>query len=218
METTNSAILPEGARCAEHPEAIACAICARCGNFFCPACGGAGAACVKCAAPSTARYYPVSTTKFVVLSFATLGLYQFYWSYRQWLSLKEHHGRAIWPLVWALFNHLTYFELMRAIVDTSLLSEHPEPQRYPLARMTPRARGYLAFGYFACAALVRIPGVWWIGVCGTLSLLLPTVQTVQQLNLEPGCDPTSWELTREQWCLAVPGLLLFSALVLNSII
>ena len=41
------------------------------------------------------RYYPVSTTKLVVLSILTGGLYEIYWFYKNWKWIKQRDGSSI---------------------------------------------------------------------------------------------------------------------------
>ena len=38
---------------------------------------------------NTPLYFPVSNTKLVLLSVCTLGLYEFYWFYKNWALVKE---------------------------------------------------------------------------------------------------------------------------------
>ncbi|RME48334.1 MAG: hypothetical protein D6795_13050 [Deltaproteobacteria bacterium] len=46
--------------------------------------------------------YGVSLTKFLLLFVFSLGLYQFYWGYRQWRSIRDA-GKGVFPLVRAFF-------------------------------------------------------------------------------------------------------------------
>jgi hypothetical protein len=49
-------------------------------------------------------YYPVSIVKLVVLSVMTLGLYDFYWMYKQWKAIRDHSGVDMSPFWRAFFN------------------------------------------------------------------------------------------------------------------
>ena len=60
-------------------------------------------------------YFAVSTTKFIVMSVCTLGLYEVFWFYKNWQRVKEKTGaqmmpfwRAVFAPLWAyvLFDHL----------------------------------------------------------------------------------------------------------------
>jgi len=49
-------------------------------------------------------FYPVSMLKFIALSFATLGLYQLYWYYRNWCYIKRADKVHILPFARAFFS------------------------------------------------------------------------------------------------------------------
>lgn len=51
-----------------------------------------------------APLFAVSTTKLVVMSIATLGLYQFYWMYKHWQSIRTQSGEDISPFWRAFFG------------------------------------------------------------------------------------------------------------------
>lgn len=49
-------------------------------------------------------FYVVSPQKFIVLYFATFGLYGIYWHYKHWAYQKEALALDIWPVPRGLFN------------------------------------------------------------------------------------------------------------------
>ena len=53
----------------------------------------------------------------ILLSALTLGLYQFYWSYRNWKVRKQATGENIWPLPRAIFSIFFVHSLFRAASD-----------------------------------------------------------------------------------------------------
>jgi len=67
------------------------------------------------------RFYVVSRTKLAVLFIATLGLYQFYWFYKNWSNYKLRAvvdagaDRSIWPVARALFAVFFTHALFNAI-------------------------------------------------------------------------------------------------------
>ncbi len=66
-------------------------------------------------------YFPVSTTKLVVLSVCTLGLYQLYWFYKHWQQIKQNERSDISPF-WRTFFTIFYLRpLLRSIKDTAEL-------------------------------------------------------------------------------------------------
>lgn len=66
------------------------------------------------------QFYIVSKRKFTVLYLATLGLYGFYWFYKQWSCYKEASayesaGAKIWPVARALFAIFFVHSLFREV-------------------------------------------------------------------------------------------------------
>ena len=52
--------------------------------------------------PAAPLYFPVSMTKFLVLSLCTFGIYQFYWFHANWKIIKRREGSNISPF-WRTF-------------------------------------------------------------------------------------------------------------------
>ncbi|MCD8551211.1 MAG: hypothetical protein LRY75_19815 [Shewanella xiamenensis] len=48
--------------------------------------------------------FHVSLAKFVIMFFATFGLYQIYWFYKQWQALKEYYDLDVWPIARCIFT------------------------------------------------------------------------------------------------------------------
>lgn len=48
--------------------------------------------------------FHVSLAKFVIMFFATFGLYQIYWFYKQWQELKEYYDLDAWPIARCIFT------------------------------------------------------------------------------------------------------------------
>ena len=68
-----------------------------------------------------AEFYVVGRTKFLCLFVLTLGLYQLYWSYKQWSQYQKATGDAIWPVARGLFSiffvHKLYARAAQRIRD-----------------------------------------------------------------------------------------------------
>jgi hypothetical protein len=62
-----------------------------------------------------ARFYVVSSRKFLILFFATLGMYQFYWFYKNWALYKRSTGESIWPVPRAIFGVFFVHALFRNV-------------------------------------------------------------------------------------------------------
>jgi hypothetical protein len=61
------------------------------------------------------RFYVVSPRKFLILFFATLGMYQFYWSYKNWALYKQSTRESIWPVPRAIFGVFFVHALFRNV-------------------------------------------------------------------------------------------------------
>lgn len=66
-----------------------------------------------------AEFYVVSGTKFLVLFFMTLGMYQLYWFYQHWAHYRRYHAAKMWPVARAVFSIFFTHALTREI-DASL--------------------------------------------------------------------------------------------------
>jgi hypothetical protein len=63
------------------------------------------------------EFYIVSRKKFMLLFFATLGLYSIYWFYKNWQMQKEKHELSIWPIPRAIFSIFFAHSLFARIND-----------------------------------------------------------------------------------------------------
>lgn len=126
------------------------------------------------ATQSVAEYpfFPVATTKFVVLSVCTVGLYDLYWSYRNWQRIAKRTTTPISPFWRAFFAALWSYELFKAIRTEAA-------QRGILADWSP---GLLAVLFFALTASWRLPGAWWFIGFLSFAPMVPVAQTIEALN------------------------------------
>ena len=58
----------------------------------------------------------VNSTKFILLSFLTLGLYPVWWMYKSWKFLKEKDNLDVWPVARAFFAIFFIFSLLDRIL------------------------------------------------------------------------------------------------------
>ena len=70
------------------------------------------AAVVPSASDSTPIYFPVSLTKFVVMHFCTVGMYQLYWFHENWKLILEREQIGREPVLENVF----YVHLLLYIV------------------------------------------------------------------------------------------------------
>lgn len=64
---------------------------------------------------ASALFYVVSTRKFLILFFATVGAYQLFWYFKNWNQYRHAAGESLWPAPRALFAIFFTHALLRKI-------------------------------------------------------------------------------------------------------
>lgn len=116
-------------------------------------------------------YFPVATSKFVVMSVATWGLYELYWFYRNWKYVRDHDGVKLSPFWRAWFAIFTFHDLISRI------------KRYAQSRGVLRtySAGWLTVAYLLLLLSARVPVVGIVSVL-TFWPVLPVVGVIRTLN------------------------------------
>ena len=69
-------------------------------------------------------YYVVAPGKFLALTILTMGLYLFYWFYRQWRSVKQRDESGIWPIprgiFYIFFTHSLFSDISGKLRDKGI--------------------------------------------------------------------------------------------------
>ena len=73
--------------------------------------------------PISQVFYVVSKRKFCTLYIATLGLYQVYWYYKNWVQYKKATNADIWPIARAIFPVFFTHSLFALVERRILLKE-----------------------------------------------------------------------------------------------
>jgi hypothetical protein len=125
-------------------------------------------------------FFPVSRLKLAVLSISTLGLYEFYWFYKNWQLVNQREGGSLSPFWRACFAPLFSYSLFRRIAESAVAQQ--------CASTNP---GLLAIAWFIIFILWRLPDPYWLLSTFTFVPLLTVQSTIAQLNqkLAPGSDP-----------------------------
>jgi hypothetical protein len=125
-------------------------------------------------------FYCVSPAKLSILSFATIGLYELYWFYRNWALIRARSGRDIspfWRGVFAIF----YCHALATTVDSAAKSVNvPE-------RLRP---GLVAAGYAALLVTQRLPDPWWLVCLFSFVPLIPIAVQIRRVHeaMRPGFE------------------------------
>lgn len=93
-----------------------------------------------------AVFYPVSLSKFLVLSVCTFGAYAFFWSFKNWQWVRDVEGEKVSAFLRSLFSIFTNFSLFPRIAD------HPEQKISMLG-------GYAVFSAFAILVLEMLSNI-----------------------------------------------------------
>jgi len=128
-------------------------------------------------------FHPVPMPKFLILSFITIGHFQIYWIYKNWLWIKTVQKEEIWPIPRAIFASLMNFDLFPRIAK-----EGDPKHRYSWysALSIP-----LALLFLSSSVLDRItnrveelPG--WLSLIPIFSFLIiiPVAMQVNKYNVE----------------------------------
>jgi hypothetical protein len=168
--------------------------CAHCGSIgpdnasFCPACGKSLAPVGSSALPASARadtaassavldppaaeaLYNVGTTKFVVMTLSTFGLYEVYWLYKNW-SVEARAGADISPLARAVFAPLFVYSL----------AEHNNARAISANLQTALNPWLVSIAFLLLTVAVRLPSPFWL--IGLMSgfVLIPIQKQSARIN------------------------------------
>lgn len=155
----------------------------------CPHCGeeiaDSAPTCVWCGRPTRAAppvpsdpaescpFFPVSTSKFVVMNVTTLTFYSLYWIYKNWRRIKVREQSDIRPFWRTFFAPLWGFSLLANI------RSYAEKQGVAVA-WSANVLGAL----FLVLNILgwRLPDPWWLISFMTFLALIPAVQTIEEVN------------------------------------
>ncbi len=71
--------------------------------------------------PGEPVFFVVKTSKLIIMSVMTLGLYEIYWFYRNWRAVQLAEGSKIWPFARSLFGVLTSYFLFSRVAGIQAL-------------------------------------------------------------------------------------------------
>ena len=151
----------------------------------------------------TAPFFSVGTTKLAVMSVLTFGLYEIYWAYRHWRTLRDVGGQKVWPVPRSIFFPVVSYSLFHKISDAAQDAEVP-------ATFSPAG---LAVAVIAFALSSRLPEPYSLVSLASFLPLLPAQSAANEVNakIAPLADPnTRFTLANFIW-VVVLALLLVAA-------
>jgi hypothetical protein len=147
-------------------------------------------------------FYSVSTAKLCILSICTLGLYDFWWFYKNWARIRQQTGSAIRPFWRAFFAPLFCHPLV-VTVNSAAESLH-------LSGKLPAIPILVA--YIALLSLHRLPDPWWMLSMLAFVPLVPIQRRIQEVHeaIQPGRATTAGWGARSLLAAGLGGVLVGS--------
>ena len=161
------------------------------------------------ASDSKPIYFPVSLTKFVVMHFCTVGLYQVYWFYENWkliLEREQSDASPFWRTSFMFIYCYALFEKVRSSAVSLKLGHSISVQ-------------VLATGWILLSTLWILPDPYGLVALLSILFLIPVQQAANRVNesLVPGHDRNE-RFTAWNKVAVVVGGLLFILVVIGSFV
>jgi hypothetical protein len=121
-------------------------------------------------------YFSVSIPKLIIMSLCSLGIYELYWSYRNWklvqsraLNQWDAKISPFWRAVWSLFYLYSLLKLVKKSMHVHNVAGFLSP-------------GWLTFGFIILTICYRLPDPYWL--VSFLSVIPLTIvqQRVNSIN------------------------------------
>ncbi len=130
---------------------------------------------------ATPVFFPVSRRKLVVLSIFSLGIYEMYWFYKNWVLLKQRTRQGIIPIGRAIFAVIFCYDFFDEVVHTVLIRGKPQPFR----------PGMLALAYIGLTVCANLPYPFHLVALSNVFVLLRVQKVIDELNLceAPHAEP-----------------------------
>lgn len=123
------------------------------------------------------QFFAVYPAKFIAMSLFTFGLYEMYWSYKNWRLIKDRDGSDISPVWRSIFYPFWHFSLLTDISKTG----HSQDLTSGFYR------GFLAFSLLILNVSWRLPDPYWLISLFTFFPFMPAVFMIARMAT-PGPD------------------------------
>jgi hypothetical protein len=165
----------------------------------------AAATVVFSASDSTPIYFPVSLTKFVVVHFCTVGMYQLYWFYENWKLILERERSDASPFWKTFFMFIYCYTLLEKVRSSAaaLKIAHSIPVQI------------LGTGWLLLSTLWLLPDPYGLIALLSIVFLIPVQQAANRVNesLVPGHDRNERFTALNIVAVVIGGLLLVSVVI-----
>ena len=157
------------------------------------------------AASIPAPYFPVSTWKFIVLSFLSFGIYDIYWMYFQWKRIRDRENTDLSPFWRTFFGFVWMFNLLARIAASG--ARHEVPVAW--------SGTTLALAYLVLQFSFVLPSPWQLVSFGAFVPLVPAARAIERINRAAGAteDPNA-SFSPGNWIgMIIGGLIMLLALL-----
>ena len=157
---------------------------------------------------SAPLFFPVSTTKLAVMSLCTLGLYEYYWLYKNWKIVRDRTGENISPFWRTFFSVFFVYQLFDRV----------RKQGADMPAVASLAAGPLAAGWIVLSLLWKLPDPYWLITFLTIVLMLPVQGAINTLNAAaaPAHDRND-RFAGWNWVAIVLGGLIFVLAIIGTL-
>ncbi|HEY8102419.1 MAG TPA: hypothetical protein VIF82_16895 [Burkholderiaceae bacterium] len=127
-------------------------------------------------------FFPVSVVKLLIMSLCTLGMYEYYWFYKNWKAYRSHSIEDIspfWRAMFPLFFCYSLFDRVRKY--------NPDSSAANLLA------GPLATAWIISSLLWKLPNAYWLVTFMSILALLPVQASINVVNqiAAPAHEPNS---------------------------
>ena len=135
-------------------------------------------------------YFAVSPLKLVVMSICTMGFYELYWFYKNWVLVKKREDSKIIPLGRAFFTFFFCYSLFKRVRDSAT--------KVSVGKAI--SPGLLATGWIIVTLLWRLPDPLWLITYFAVIFLIPVQNMVNEINIvvapghEKNCKFSVWNI------------------------
>jgi len=118
------------------------------------------------------KYFSVSTSKLVIMSICTLGLYEIYWFYKNWEHIKHQEQSNIMPF-WRAFFAMIWAYSAFDYIRKNLGEEGLNTALYA---------GLAAIAFFVLNIMTRLPDPYWLVSFLSFLTLIPANNAITKIN------------------------------------
>lgn len=157
---------------------------------------------------SQAPFFAVSPLKLVVMSICTFGLYELYWFYKNWQSIKLRERENIFPFWRAFFGVFFCYSLFDEIREWQ--KEHGKGEM---------PAGWLAAGWIITTLMYRLPDPFWAISMASVVFLIPVQKVVNNINqIEAPEHDANDKIRGANWIAIVLGGLLYALIIVGLVL